>query len=69
MSWKCPGCGSTFSRVGQFHYCWRPETVDGCIVVVQGDADTARPMLCEARAILREALPEAEEHISWSIPT
>ena len=31
--------------------------------------EAVRPRLREIRAILRDALPEAEERISWSMPT
>ena len=66
MSWKCPGCGRTFACEGQSHYCGRPETVDDYIAAQD---EAVRPCLREVRAILARALPEAEERISWSMPT
>ena len=65
-SWKCPECGRTFSRAGQSHYCGKPESVDDYIAAQD---EGIRSTLCEVRAIFREALPEAEERISWSMPT
>ena len=64
--WKCPKCGRSFSREGQSHYCGKIETVDEYI----GEQDDAvKPYLNEIRQILRAALPDAQETISWSMPT
>ena len=64
--WKCPKCGREFSRQEQQHYCGKPQTVDEYI-----DAQDAsvRPKLREVRAIIRAAIPEAQERMSWSMPT
>ena len=64
--WQCPTCGRTFDKQGQSHYCQKPKTIDEYIE--QQDA-AVQPALRELRAILRAALPETEERISWSIPT
>ena len=64
--WKCPNCGRSFSREGQHHFCGKIETIDQYI---EEQADYAKPFLNEVRQILRSALPEAEERISWSMPT
>lgn len=66
MSWKCPKCGRTFKKQDQPHYCGKPETVEEYI---EAQEETVRPRLREIRDILRKALPEAEECISWSMPT
>lgn len=66
MSWKCPKCGRTFKKQDQPHYCGKPETVEEYI---ETQEETVRPRLREIRDILRKALPEAEECISWSMPT
>ena len=64
--WQCPNCGRTFERQDQAHFCKKPRTMDEYI----GQQDAAvQPALREIRAILREALPEAQERISWSMPT
>lgn len=64
--WICPGCGRSFRREGQSHYCGEFHTVDQYI---EAQDEALRPMLREMRRILRTALPEAEERISWSMPT
>lgn len=66
MKWKCPKCGREFSRQGQDHYCIKPRTVDEYIAAQE---EAVRPALRRVRAILQSALPEAEERISWSMPT
>lgn len=64
--WKCPKCGREFARQEQQHYCGKPRTVDEYI-----DAQDAavQPRLREVRELLRAAIPEAEERLSWSMPT
>ena len=64
--WICPKCNRAFEKRDQGHYCERPRTIDE--YVDQQDV-AVRPRLREMRAILRSALPEAEERISWSMPT
>lgn len=64
--WQCPQCGRTFKNQDQPHYCGRPQTVDEYID--RQDA-AVQPRLREMRAILRSALPEAQERISWAMPT
>ena len=64
--WKCPKCGRNFSREGQGHYCGKIETVDQYI---SEQDEAVKPRLNEVRQILRAALPDAQEKISWSMPT
>ena len=65
--WTCPKCGRTFKRQGQGHYCGKaPETVEEYIAA---QPEEVRQYLKEVRGALRAALPEAEERISWSMPT
>jgi hypothetical protein len=64
--WKCPKCTRSFSREGQSHYCGKVETVDA---YMEAQDKAVRPFLNEVRQILRDAIPEAEETISWSMPT
>lgn len=66
MSWKCPKCGREFRRENQDHYCGKPQTIDEYIV---SQDERVQPKLNEMRAILQEALPEAEERMSRSMPT
>lgn len=65
--WKCPKCGRTFKNENQSHYCGKaPETIDEYILA-QNEA--VQPRLREIREIFRAAFPDAEERISWSMPT
>lgn len=65
--WTCPKCGRAFKKQNQGHYCGKaPETVDEYIMA---QPEQARNYLSEVRNALREALPEAKEKISWSMPT
>ena len=66
MKWKCPKCGREFSRQSQDHYCIKPRSVDEYIAAQD---ETIQPKLNEIRTVLRSALPDAEERISWSMPT
>lgn len=65
--WKCPKCGKEFKKKEQGHYCGeKPKTIDEYILSQDADKQEA---LQHIRQILRNALPEAEERISWSMPT
>lgn len=65
--WKCPKCGRTFKNRGQDHYCGEaPKTIDEYISM---QPEQIRPYLFEVRNAIRTAIPDAEERISWSMPT
>lgn len=65
--WTCPKCGRDFKRKGQGHYCGKaPQTVDEYIFAQPGEV---RQYLESVRDVVRAALPDAEERISWSMPT
>ena len=64
--WKCPKCGREFSRQAQQHYCEKPQTIDEYIAAQD---EAVQPKLREVRAVIRAAIPEAEERMSWSMPT
>jgi uncharacterized protein YdhG (YjbR/CyaY superfamily) len=66
MTWKCPKCGREFKNRGQEHYCAKPETVDEYI---EAQDESVKARLQEVRSTIRAAIPEAEERISWSMPT
>ena len=66
MKWKCPKCGREFAKQDQQHYCVKPQTVDEYI---QLQDESIQPKLKEIRAVIRSAIPDAEECISWSMPT
>ncbi len=64
--WKCPKCGRELSKQGQDHYCVKPGTIDEYIAAQD---EAVRPCLQQVREVIRAALPDAEERISWSMPT
>ena len=66
MNWKCPKCGREFGRQDQHHFCEKPQTMDEYIAAQD---EVLQPRLREVRAILHTAIPDAEERISWSMPT
>ena len=65
--WTCPECGRIFKKKNQSHYCGKPEkTLDAYIAAQPAEI---QPCLTEIREALHKALPEAEERISWGMPT
>ena len=66
MTWRCPQCGREFAKRDQQHYCGKPQSVDEYI---RRQDERVRPRLEEIRAVIRSAIPDAEECISWSMPT
>ena len=66
MTWKCPRCGRVFDRQDQQHFCEKPRTIDDYI---EAQDPSIQPKLREIRSVIRSAVPEAEERISWSMPT
>lgn len=66
MMWTCPKCGREFKNQGQGHYCVKPKNMDEYIALQE---ESAQPFLRSIRSTIRAALPDAEERISWSMPT
>ena len=67
MKWICPKCGRSFKKDNQGHYCGKaPETIDEYIL--SQDEEIQR-QLHSVRKAIRKELPDAEEKISWSMPT
>lgn len=65
--WKCPKCGREFKNTNQDHYCGeKPKTIEEYIMLQ--DEEKQKDLFL-VRQILQQALPEAEERISWSMPT
>lgn len=64
--WKCPKCGREFAKENQGHYCVKPKSVDEYIAMQE---ETAQPYLRDIRAAIHDAIPDAVEKISWSMPT
>jgi uncharacterized protein YdhG (YjbR/CyaY superfamily) len=55
-----------FKNKNQNHYCDKSDTVDDYIV---GQAEEIKPILYKVREVIREAAPNANEKISWQMPT
>lgn len=65
--WICPNCKRTFKHKNQAHYCGeKPATIDAYIAAQPPEI---QPILHAVRDAIRAALPEAEERMSWSMPT
>ena len=64
--WTCPKCGKQLSRKDQQHYCVKPVTIDDYISLQD---ESVQPRLESIRETIRTAIPEAQEKISWSMPT
>lgn len=65
--WKCPKCGRTFRNENQQHFCGRPpQNVEEYIAE---QPEEIQPILKQVRSVLRQALPDCIEKISWSMPT
>ena len=64
--WKCPKCGREFKNQDQGHYCIKPESIDQYI---EFQDEEVRPYLQAIHKAIRDAIPDAQEKISWSMPT
>lgn len=65
--WKCPKCGKEFKNINQNHFCGeKPKTIEEYII--RQDKEKQADLFL-IRQTLQQALPEAEERISWSMPT
>jgi len=65
--WQCPKCGREFEKENQKHSCGGPQkTIDDYI---EAQPESLQPLLHQVRDALSAALPDAEERISWRMPT
>lgn len=65
--WQCPKCGRDFKNQNQGHFCGESiETIDAYI---KAQPESVQPLLIQVRDTLRTALPDAQEKISWRMPT
>lgn len=65
--WQCPKCNREFMNQNQDHYCGKPdETIDAYI---EAQPENMQPLLHEVRNTLRSVLSDAQERISWRMPT
>lgn len=65
--WKCPQCGREFAHVDQSRFCGEPANHIDEYIAAQPEG--ARPYLVAIRDTIRAALPDAQERISWGMPT
>lgn len=66
-AWKCPQCGREFKVAHQQHYCLdKPATIDEYILRQDPEKQADLQLI---RQVLRNALPDAQERMSWSMPT
>ena len=65
--WTCEKCGRSFEKNHQDHFCGaKPTTIDEYISL---QPEAVQPLLRQVRETLQKTLPDAEEHISWAMPT
>lgn len=65
--WQCPKCLRWFETREQSHFCKdAPKTIDDYIAL---QPESVQPVLHQIRDTIRTALPDAEERISWRMPT
>jgi len=65
--WKCPKCGREFENQDQTHDCHAPATpIDE---YVTGQPEAVQPILNQIRDTIRGVLPDAQERISYRMPT
>lgn len=65
--WKCPKCGREFKNTSQSHYCGPSNTTIDAYIADQ--PEQVQPYLNQVRNAIRDVLPDAEERISWRMPT
>lgn len=65
--WKCEKCQREFDKQNQEHFCGEPTTSIDAYIATQ--PESVQPLLNQVRDTIRAVLPEAEERISWSMPT
>ena len=64
--WNCPKCGRSFKNTNQDHYCGEaPKTIEEYI---DRQAPEIQFYLRQVNEVIRSALPDAAEKISWSMP-
>lgn len=65
--WQCPKCGRSFAKQNQSHFCGeKPKTIEEYIAA---QPEKIQPYLVMVRTAIQKAIPEAQERISWSMPT
>lgn len=65
--WRCPACGRSFRHKNQEHYCGEPPR--SIEEYIKRQPESTQPYLRMVNDAVREAIPDAAEKISWSMPT
>ena len=65
--WKCPKCEKEFKKENQNHSCG--DKIAGVDEYISEQSDEIKPILTKVRDTIRNAAPNAEERISWNMPT
>lgn len=65
--WQCPKCNKVFKNTNQEHFCGEPpKTIDAYI---EAQREEVKSLLIQVRDTIRAILPNAQERISWGMPT
>ena len=65
--WECPKCGRKVKNTNQSHYCGTaPQSIEEYIAQ---QPEYTRLYLCQINEVIQNALPDAVQKISWSMPT
>lgn len=65
--WKCPKCGRTFKHTNQDHYCGEvPATIEEYI---RRQPVQVQHYLIQINEVIKAAIPDTTEKISWGMPT
>jgi len=65
--WQCPKCRRIFEIETLDHHCSEDRTPIDAYIAEQ--PDEIRPCLIQVRNSIRAVLPDAQERISWRMPT
>ena len=64
--WQCPNCGRIFENTNKGHFCGKGSSIDDYIAEQPVEI---QPILCKIRETIHKAAPDADERISWRMPT
>lgn len=65
--WICPDCKREFENTNQQHFCTnKPETIDEYIAQ---QPEEVQEILKEVRSTIKSILPDAQERMTWGMPT
>lgn len=65
--WQCLKCKQEFEKENQSHLC--SETLKLINDYIDAQAEEVQPLLYQVTDAIRTALPDAQERISWRMPT